>query len=83
MLVSLLDGNTNLIAAVLHTKKETKSLIVPQCATGLSGIVLTLIGAYFYDLKGILFAFMINAIFKFIWFYSLTRKQYENPKFKL
>lgn len=83
MLVSLLDGNTVLISAVLHTKKETKSLIVPKCTTGLSGIVLTLIGAYFYDLKGILFAFMINAIFKFIWFYSLTRKQYENPKFNL
>ena len=82
MLVSLLDGNTKLITSVLQTKKDMKSLIVPNCTTDLSGITFTLIGAYFFDLKGILFAFLINSIFKFIWFYSLTRKQYMNTKVK-
>jgi len=82
MLVSLLDGSARLISILLHTKKETKSLIVPNCTTSITGIIFTLTGAYYFELKGILFAFMINAILKFIWFYSLTRNQYENLKLK-
>ena len=61
-----------------QTKKETKSLILPNCVTGLTGITLSLIGAYFYDIKGILFASFINVIFRYIWFYSLSRQQYKN-----
>ena len=82
MLVSLFDGSTRLISLLLETEKDTKSLIIPNCITSLSGIILTLIGAYFFNLEGILFAFMINAIFKLIWFYSLTRNQYRNLQLK-
>ena len=82
MLVSLFDGSTRLISILLETEKDTKSLIIPNCITSLTGITLTLIGAYFFNLEGILLAFMINAIFKLIWFYSLTRNQYRNLQLK-
>jgi len=78
MLISLLDGNSRIISILLQTTKDTRALILPNCVTGISGIILSLIGAYFFDLKGILFAFMINMILKFIWFYSLVRVKFRN-----
>ena len=82
MLVSILDGNTRILSILIQTKKETKSLILPNCITSLSGIIFTLIGAYFFELRGILIAFILNAIFKLIWFYSLTRNKYMNLELK-
>ena len=78
MLISLIEGMSRVISTILQTKKETKSLILPNCVTGLTGITLSLIGAYFYDIKGILFGSFINVIFRYIWFYCLSRQQYKN-----
>lgn len=46
---------------------ETKGLIIPKVVTAIIGIILNILGAYFYGLKGVVFAQLLFSVIYFGW----------------
>ncbi len=77
MLAALLSESTSFVSVLIKTKKETKSLILPNTITYISGLLLAIIGAYFGGLYGIVFGSVLNSFIKFILFAYLCNYQYK------
>ncbi len=46
---------------------ETKGLIIPKVVTAIIGIILNILGAYFYGLEGVVFAQLLFSVIYFGW----------------
>ena len=77
MMSALLNESTSFVTLLMQTKKETKPLIIPNAISYTTGLILTILGAYFYGLYGVVFASLLNSSIKFFSFSLLFRKHYK------
>ena len=62
---------------LLQTKNNTKKLFFPNALTYISGIIFSIFGLYFLGLYGLVFASLINSMFKFSIFVYLCGSEYK------
>tara|TARA_A100001388_G_scaffold277563_1_gene269513 strand:+ start:2324 stop:3622 length:1299 start_codon:yes stop_codon:yes gene_type:complete len=77
MMTALFNESTFFISLLLQTKKNTKMVFLPNAITHISGILLSILGLYFGGLYGLVFASLINSIFKFLFFTFLCISEYK------
>ena len=77
MMSALLNESTSFVTLLMQTKKETKPLIIPNGISYTTGLILTILGAYFYGLYGVVMASLLNSLLKFLSFSLLCRNHYK------
>ncbi len=77
MMSALFNESTCFVSLLIQTKKETKPLLLPNSYIYLSGLILAILGAYFYGLYGVVFASLLNSSIKFILFSYLCIHHYK------
>mgnify|MGYP001264103704 CR=1 FL=1 len=77
MMSALLNESTSFVTLLIQTKKETKPLLLPNSYIYLSGLILAILGAYFFGLYGVVLASLLNASIKFILFSYLCIYHYK------
>jgi O-antigen/teichoic acid export membrane protein len=60
-------ASSNLLSIERMSALQTKSLIIPKIVAAIIGIVLNILGAYFYGLQGVVFAQLLFSVIYFGW----------------
>lgn len=57
----------------LNSELRIKEIVKPKIITALAGVFLNVIGAYFFGIKGVVFALTAFSIFYFVWMFYLSK----------
>ena len=77
MLASLIKNSTSLISLLFQAKGDVKSLVVPNNILDFIGILLSILGAYYQGIIGIVFAYLIYSLIYLLWYLILVKNQYK------